>query len=148
MISHTPAWGSRGRAVRWIGLGLSLCLMAQAAWAAPPAVSADLIRLHDQLRLDERQESSWRDYTTAIAPSPEVQARHRATEELLPLVPTPRRIALIEAAMAQDRADFRRQGEAVKAFYAQLTPSQQRIFDLETLPSTSAAPAVSGAPNR
>jgi hypothetical protein len=54
---------------------------------------------------------------------------------MLPLLPTPRRIALIEATMTQDDADFRRQGAAVNAFYAKLTPEQQRTFDRDTLPS-------------
>jgi hypothetical protein len=51
----------------------------------------------------------------------------------LPLVPTPRRIALIEATIAQDAVDFRRQGAAVTAFYGKLTPGQQKIFDQDTL---------------
>ncbi|HEX5262586.1 MAG TPA: Spy/CpxP family protein refolding chaperone, partial [Phenylobacterium sp.] len=92
-------------------------------------------RLHDDLRLNDSQETAWRDYTIAMAPDPQTLARHRATTELLPLVPTPRRVALIEATMAQDAVDFRRQGAAVNAFYARLNPEQQRIFDRDTLPS-------------
>ena len=105
-----------------------------ASGAGQPAGSAELIRLHDDLHLSASQEQDWRQYAVAIAPSRDVMARHRATSELLPLVPTPRRIALIEATMAQDAIDFRRQGEAVTAFYARLTPEQQRTFDRETLP--------------
>ena len=37
--------------------------------------------------------------------------------------------------MAQDEADFRRQGVAVNAFYDKLTPEQQRTFDRDSLPS-------------
>jgi hypothetical protein len=102
----------------------------------PQAVSAELIRLHDDLRLTESQETAWRDYTAAIAPDPQTIARHRATSELLPLVPTPRRIALIEATMSQDAADFRRQGVAVTAFYGALTLEQQKTFDRDTLPAS------------
>ncbi|WP_293383411.1 Spy/CpxP family protein refolding chaperone [Phenylobacterium sp.] len=109
--------------------------MSASAARAAQAVNADLIRLHDELHLTETQEPAWRDYTNAIAPDPQTEARHRATEELLPMVPTPRRIALIEATMAQDDLAFRKQGEAVKAFYALLTPEQQKVFDRETLPS-------------
>jgi hypothetical protein len=124
---------------------LSFCLVAVAAGVAraqpvrpprtEPAINAQLIRLHDDLRLSDSQETAWRDYTVAIAPSRDAEARRRATTELLPLVPTPRRIALIEAAMAQDDLDFRRQGEAVNAFYAKLTPDQQKTFDRDTLPT-------------
>jgi hypothetical protein len=110
------------------------------AACAAQAVSAELIRLHDDLHLTVAQEADWRDYTRAIAPDPQSEARHRATQEMLPLIPTPRRIALIQATMAQDEADFRRQGAAVIAFYGKLTPDQQRTFDRETLPSSSDEP--------
>jgi periplasmic protein CpxP/Spy len=123
--------------MRWVALGFCLVMGAAGAARAAEAVSAELIRLHDDLHLSEVQEAAWRDYTTAIAPDPQQQARHRATTELLPLVPTPRRVALIEATMAQDAADFRRQGAAVTAFYGKLTPAQQKIFDQDTLPQES-----------
>jgi len=121
--------------MRWIFLGICLTLAAAGtAAAAEQAVNAELLRLHDDLRLSDSQDAAWRDYTRAINPSADALARHRATSELLPLVPTPRRIALIEATMAQDMADYRRQGEAVKAFYDKLTPEQQKTFDRDTLP--------------
>jgi hypothetical protein len=108
------------------------------ARAAEQAVSAELIRLHDDLRLSDSQEGAWRAYAIAIAPDSQAVARHKATTELLPLIPTPRRIALIEATMAQDALDFRRQGAAVNAFYATLTSAQKQTFDQDTLPSSSA----------
>lgn len=139
--------------MRWIALGFCVvaagwvvtapAACAQAPQRPPPrgggeqAVSADLIRLHDDLKLADSQEAAWRDYTVAIRPNPQTQARHQATSELLPMVPTPRRIALIEATMAQDDIDFRKQGAAVNAFYGKLTPEQQKIFDRDTLPSGS-----------
>ncbi len=92
--------------MRWIVLGFCLAAAGSSAWAQPTprsdrgggeqAVSADLIRLHDDLQLSDGQEPAWHDYTVAIAPNPDTQARHQATTELLPMVPTPRRIALIE----------------------------------------------------
>lgn len=106
-----------------------------AVLAAEPAVSAQLARLHADLRLTPAQEAAWAAYTGAIAPSAEVEARHRATDRMLPSLTTPRRIALIAATMAADEADFRKQGAAVNAFYDQLTPAQQKTFDDETLPS-------------
>jgi hypothetical protein len=120
-------------------LGLSLAALFATGIAtgatAQDAASANLA-LHDALGLSAAQEPAWRDYAAALAPSPEILARHRATDLLLPQLTTPRRIALIEATMTADAADWRRQGEAVNAFYAGLTPDQQRTFDRET-----AAPA-------
>jgi hypothetical protein len=117
---------------------------AAAAQQAPP--SRELIKLHDDLRLSPDQEPAWRAYTLAIAPSREMQARHRAAAQLLPLEPTPRRVALIAANIAADEAEFKRQGAAIVAFYNQLTADQQQIFDRETLPS--AEPGQEGAPTQ
>ena len=105
------------------------------ASAQPPAPTARLIELHDALHLSPDQEPAWNDYTAAIAPSSEAIARHQATDQLLPLLPTPRRIALIDAALTRDLADFRRQGAAAKVFYDRLTPDQQMTFDRQTLPA-------------
>lgn len=125
--------------MRWIALGICLAVaVGGAARAAELAVSAELVRLHDDLRLTASQEPAWREYTLAIAPDPQTVARRKATTDLLPLVPTPRRIALIEASMAQDSVDFRRQAAAVTAFYGKLTPTQQRTFDQDTLPAAQA----------
>lgn len=135
--------------MRWLVLGCCLFIAAPGAAAAQQAVNAQLLRLHDDLHLSEGQEPAWRDYTLAIAPSAQLEARHRATDEMLPVLPTPRRIALIEATMATDAADFRRQGQAVTAFYNQLTPGQQRTFDVETLPASGApaeGPPARGSP--
>ena len=121
-----------------LGFVLTAALAGTALAGQAPGkqpVTAELIRLHDDLRLSDDQEGAWRAYTLAIAPSPDALARHRATSELLPLVPTPRRLALIEATMLQDSLDFKRQSVAVNAFYATLTPDQQKVFDRDTLAS-------------
>ena len=116
-------------------LSALLLALALAGPAAAQDASARLGQLHDDLGLRADQESAWRDYAAAVAPDPQADARRRATNELLPNIPTPRRIALIEASLAQDVADLRRQGAAVMAFYSRLSPDQQRTFDVETLPS-------------
>jgi LTXXQ motif family protein len=136
--------------MRWIVLGFCLgvaiggpALAGQPPGPPPgrassePPVTAELLRLHDDLRLTDEQEADWRTYTLAVAPSADMLARHRATSELIPLVPTPRRIALIEATMAQDNLDFRKQSAAVNTFYSKLTLDQQKVFDRDTLPSDS-----------
>jgi hypothetical protein len=107
---------------------LALCvLLATGASAQQRAVSTG--ELHDALLLTAPQEDAWRAYQAAIAPNPELQKRHQATQMLLPQLPTPRRVALIEATTQADTADLHRQGEAIKAFYAGLSPDQQRTFD-------------------
>lgn len=114
--------------LRAIGLGMALTL-ALATGAAAQQRPADTGALHDALSLSSAQEDAWRTYQTAIAPDPQAQQRHRAADMLMPQLTTPRRVALIEATAQADAADLHRQGEAVKAFYAALTPDQQRTFD-------------------
>jgi hypothetical protein len=123
-----------------------LLVLALAGPAAAQDASARLGQLHDDLGLKPDQESAWRDYVAAVGPDPQADARRRATGELLPNIPTPRRIALIEASLAQDVADLRRQGVAVMAFYAGLSPDQQRTFDVETLPKARSQATEASAP--
>jgi hypothetical protein len=104
------------------------------AWAQPQSGPPDMARLHEALKLTPAQEKAWATYERAIAPTGEAEARHRETDRMLPSLTTPRRIALVQATLAADEADFRRQAAAVNAFYAALTPAQQRVFDTETRP--------------
>lgn len=126
------------RGKRWMcGLALGAMVSMAAGAAAAQATSGgagELARLKQALRLTSAQEPSWTAYEQGIGTSGAASARHRSTEEMLPGLTTPRRLSLIEATMEADLADFRRHASAVTAFYGQLTPSQQKVFDIETLP--------------
>jgi hypothetical protein len=113
--------------------GLSLALVLGSAAAAQDASNA-LARMHDDLRLTPAQEPAWTQYETAMQSSAQLQARHLSTQRMLPQLQTPRRLALLDASMSQDLADFRHQSEAIRAFYAALTPAQQQTFDRDTAP--------------
>jgi hypothetical protein len=128
-----------------IGFGIAFLMATGAvAQSLPPK----LVALHDDLRLSAGQEAAWRDYVAAISPRPDQQARRQAADQLIPLVPTPRRIALMQAAMDQDGADFRRQGAGVITFYGRLSLAQQQIFDRATAPSfEGGAPTGEAGPN-
>jgi len=123
-----------------LALATALCATGAIAQQRP----ADSSGLHDALRLSPGQEDAWRTYQAAIAPDPQVQQRHRAADMLLPQLPTPRRVALIEATAQADAADLHRQGEAVKAFYATLSPDQQRTFDRMTADAARQGEADAG----
>ena len=120
---------------RLIGFGLFAGLAAAAAAQAqqPP----NLNTLHDALHLRIGQESAWAAYKASVAPSPQAQQRRRAAAMLFPTITAPRRIDLVQAEMQRDLDDFRRQADALKAFYATLSPEQQRVFDTQTLPPPS-----------
>ncbi len=124
-------------------------LLAILALAVPAnAQGPDPTALHDALHLTPVQEEAWRTYRIAMTPDPGAQARHTSAQMMMATLPTPRRIDLIEAEMASDLDVMRRQGQAVKTFYATLTPDQQRIFDQQTLPQSEpmSDPSAGGAP--
>ena len=103
----------------------SLFLSAAAAKAQPAG------QLHDALKLSQSQEAAWRTFQAATSDNAS-RARAQQTEAMLPTLPTPRRLAMIHAELQAGLADFDRSAKAVTAFYAVLTPDQQRIFDEQT----------------
>ena len=83
--------------------------------------------LHDKLRLSPAQESAWKTFadklqaTTPAKPEAAPAAAMTAPER------ADRMVALLQA--AQQRAAVRAQ--AIKEFYAVLSPEQQKIFDTQ-----------------
>jgi hypothetical protein len=114
--------------------GLCVALALGGTAMAQPSASPMLSKLHDDLRLRPDQDGAWRQYTRAMDDGGQMQARRRSAEEMLPQLATPRRLALMEATMSDELTDFRRQGDAIRLFYARLTPDQQRAFDRDTAP--------------
>jgi hypothetical protein len=114
-------------------IGLGLCAGLAFATAAQ-SQSSNITALHSALHLTASQESAWTTYTASIATAADAQKRRQAAEALFPTISAPRRFDLMEAEMQQELADLHRQSDALKTFYATLTPSQQHIFDTQTLP--------------
>jgi hypothetical protein len=117
-----------------IGLGL---VGGLAVGMAAQAQTTTLTALHDALHLTPAQEAAWSAYAAQMPTPAQARARHHAAAMLFPTLTAPRRIDLVEAEMQQDLADLRREGDALKAFYATLDSDQQHIFDAQTLPSSS-----------
>jgi Spy/CpxP family protein refolding chaperone len=92
----------------------------------------DLTRLHSALHITAAQEGAWRAFVAASAPDPQQQARERSAQAMLPKLTAPQRVDLSIAAAQADLDTLRAHGEALKAFYAALTPEQQKTFDRET----------------
>ncbi|MDD2176065.1 Spy/CpxP family protein refolding chaperone [Acidovorax sp. D2M1] len=87
-----------------------------------------LTDLKTQLKLTPAQEQAWTTFTTAMQPG-ERPARldHQDMDKLT----TPERIDRMRAMRSQHAAEADRRGEATKAFYAALTPEQQKTFDAQ-----------------
>lgn len=84
--------------------------------------------LKDQLQLQANQQTAWEQFTQSMQ-QPTTHAR--LDQQALDKLSTPERIDRMRALRQQHAAEADRRGEATKAFYAQLTPAQQKTFDAQ-----------------
>lgn len=99
-------------------------------WQRPdPAQMAERHAQHlrDALQLRPDQEPALQALINASRP-PAGEHRHTGREGAAALT-TPQRLDRMEAKMAEHESLFRARAEAIKRFYAQLTPAQQKAFD-------------------
>ncbi|WP_012745180.1 Spy/CpxP family protein refolding chaperone [Variovorax paradoxus] len=89
-----------------------------------------LAALKEKLKLNAGQESAWTTFAAASQPPARTQRMDRA--EFAKLT-TPERLERMQARQAERSARFAKRTEATKAFYAALTPEQQKTFDAETV---------------
>jgi hypothetical protein len=85
-------------------------------------------RLRDALQLRPDQEPALQALIASMRPKGDM-ARMREEHEADRNLPTPQRLDRMQAHMAEHEARFREHAEAIKRFYAQLTPTQQKAFD-------------------
>lgn len=87
------------------------------------------------LALMPAQENAWLAYTQAMAPVAQDRAAMHAQRAQLAQLPTPERIDTMRALRTQHMAEMvarmDQRGDATKAFYAALTPVQQKAFDAQ-----------------
>jgi hypothetical protein len=95
---------------------------------------AAMKNLHDALHLSAQQEPAWQAYSTQMAATDQARVRQQAGARMMPSLDAPHRMDLIEAEMRQELVDLQSRAEALKHFYAVLTPAQRQIFDQHTLP--------------
>ena len=147
--SMTAAFSSR----RWVATAmlaaLTLPALAQTQAPAPAAAQAasaparkagDMAQryqermaqrqaaLKEKLKLTAAQESAWTQFTAAMQPG-ERPARPDFKE--LDKLTTPERIDRMRELRARHTAQADKRDEAVKTFYAALSPEQQKTFDAE-----------------
>lgn len=101
--------------------------------------AAHLAALKDKLKLAPGQEPAWRAFAESLQPGPRHDRIERgAMREQFAQLSTPERLDRMQAMAEQRQARMAQRAEAVKAFYVQLTPEQQRVFDAEALPQRHA----------
>lgn len=91
-------------------------------------VEARAKQVHDALNLRPGQEAAWQ----AMVGEVRAGFRHdgpRGERPNAAAMTTPERLDFMAARMAEHQARFQRTAAAVKRFYAQLDPQQQKVFD-------------------
>ena len=116
-------------------------LMGAALWAggavAQPTGSPFLDHLHSDLQLSAAQDSAWQSFQQAYRVDPQDLARERDADMRMPTLNGPQRMDLAISMAEQDLAGMRHRADALKAFYATLSPQQQHVFDRDTLEPSS-----------
>ena len=85
-----------------------------------------LAQLKTALKLSAAQEGAWNQFVAASQPP---ALRTPPARPDFAQLSTPERIDLMQQQMAERQAQMKQHGDAVKTFYAQLTPEQQKTFD-------------------
>jgi Spy/CpxP family protein refolding chaperone len=101
-------------------------------WQRPdPAQMAErhAQRLRDALQLRPDQEPALRQLVTALQPPAGERERLRQERGAMAQLTTPQRLDRMAERMNERAARFRQHADAIKRFYAQLTPAQQKAFD-------------------
>lgn len=114
-----------------------IALLSATTGASAQPMTPNLEALHRALNLSTAQETAWRTFEASASPDPMQAARERSAAQMLPTLPAPRRIDLAIATLQADLQTLERRGQALKAFYATLSPAQQATFDRLTLPNQS-----------
>lgn len=89
-------------------------------------------QLKAQLNLTSAQEGAWNSYMAAMQPPAMGQRPHMNRGEMASLS-TPQRIDRMQTMQVERQARMKQRGDATKAFYAQLTPEQQKVFDTQSM---------------
>ena len=97
--------------------------------------AAHLAELKEKLALTAEQEAAWNTFTESTEPG----AHHpgidrKAMREEFEKLSTPERLDRMQAMSDLRRARMAERAGAIKTFYAQLSPEQQRVFDAEAMP--------------
>ncbi|HYG26388.1 MAG TPA: Spy/CpxP family protein refolding chaperone [Caulobacteraceae bacterium] len=92
-----------------------------------PAAHAE--RLRTTLQLTAAQEPALQAFIASHQQQRAARQDRRAERQAMQALTTPQRLDRQAARMAERQQAFARRADAVKRFYAQLTPAQQKAFD-------------------
>lgn len=105
----------------------------QKVQARMEARAEHLSGLKEKLKLEPGQEAAWNAFASASQPGMR-QGDRQAMRAEFDKLSTPQRLDRMLAMSEARRARMAERAQAIKAFYAQLTPEQQGVFDAEAMP--------------
>lgn len=96
--------------------------------------AAHLAVLKDKLQLSAGQEPAWDAFVQSMQPGPSHGGMDRkAMRDAFASLSTPERLEHMQALADRRQERMAARAEAVKAFYVQLSPEQQQVFDAEAM---------------
>lgn len=107
--------------------------------------SQHMANLKDKLKLTAEQETAWNEFVSAAQPEGRhMNADRQAMRGEFEKLNTPQRLDKMLAVSEARRISMLERAHVIKAFYGQLTPEQQAVFDTEAMPGRDR----SGRPHR
>ena len=85
--------------------------------------------LHTVLRLKPGQEGAWSTFMRDTTMNRDEYGDPRGQMQAMQSMTTPQRLDMMVQHMDQHAQAFHKRADATKAFYAQLSPEQQKVFD-------------------
>lgn len=86
-------------------------------------------KLHDELKITAAQEPAWKAFTESFRPSKPPKDGNKPSRSEAEKIPAPDRFEQHLARMEQRHDAMKARLPVLKAFYAELTPEQQAIFN-------------------
>lgn len=88
-------------------------------------------KLKAELKLKPEQEAAWTAFVAGTAHAPRMAGKDGAQREEMAKLTTPERLDKMQARHAERSAEMTKRVAATKAFYAALSPEQQKTFDAQ-----------------
>ena len=134
-VAQTPPPEAKGGPMGAQGMGMGHHAM-RGDKADPAKMEArhteHLAQLKAKLKLTAAQEPAWTAFTATMKPPMHSKAERAAMQADMAKLTTPERIDKMQARKAERDADMSQRADATKAFYAQLSAEQKKVFDGET----------------
>lgn len=121
--------GCEGKPVARMGADMNPESVANRETKRAATQAAYRAELKQKLNLQPAQEAAWSQFVDSAKADGGQRLDRQALRQEMQQLKTPERLDKMQAMAQQRQAKMQARGEAIKTFYAQLTPEQQNVFD-------------------